>query len=169
MAALYTYPTMVCTFLSALIVARFSLYSRIRFGYIFFLPCLISIPLLDLLLHHNMVSENTGFALTMMVVVLVGIGCGGQSCSLFITTHPDLNTHLSLLIVQQASLYGLTGMFPIEHTQALMTGEGKMAPLSSWISFFLLLLLLLLLILLILLIFFLLKGLLVCWCQSTEL
>jgi len=77
MAALYTYPTMICTFLSTLIVARFSLNARIRFGYLFFIPSLIAIPLLDLLLHNELISEDTGYGLTLMMILLVGIGCGG--------------------------------------------------------------------------------------------
>lgn len=35
------------------------------------------------------------------------------------------------LVVQQASLYGLSGMFPSKHTQALMTGEGVAGVLVS--------------------------------------
>ena len=78
MAALYTYPATLCTFLSTLLVARFSLNARIRSGYFCFLPSLILIPLLDLLLQNNLVRENVGYGLTLAVIVLVGIGCGGQ-------------------------------------------------------------------------------------------
>ena len=130
-AAFYVYSTVFMTLVNSFFVGRISPFVRVRVGYLLFLPPLIIVPVLDPFLHNGSVSPDTGFVITLICMVLTGLGCGCKSLVFpFLTFFISriVNALLVPVLVQQGSFYGLTGMFPVEHTQAIMAGEGFVDP-----------------------------------------
>jgi len=78
MAACYIYGTTLSMLANAFLVTKFSTNSRIRFGYLVFIPCLLVVPIIDPFLISGALSVDVAFALTVVCVFVSGIGCGGN-------------------------------------------------------------------------------------------
>ncbi len=60
------------------IVNIFPAHWRISFGYVIFFFVLLFLPLLDIGIHSCTVSTDVGFILTVLSVIIISIGSGGQ-------------------------------------------------------------------------------------------
>ena len=73
---------LITTFLSSTFnmstVEQFPLHGRITFGYIMFSISLLFVPLLDIGIGNCTVSTHVSFYLTLLSIVVVGLGSGGK-------------------------------------------------------------------------------------------
>lgn len=74
----YLVTTLLFTTVNIGLVGLFSIHSRIRFGYIMFSISLIFVPLLDIGINNCTISTTVSFYLTLLTVVVVGIGSGSK-------------------------------------------------------------------------------------------
>ena len=59
-------------------VELFPIHARLGFGYGTFIIALITIPLLDIGVSNCSLDVNVSFSVTLLCVILVGIGCGSK-------------------------------------------------------------------------------------------
>ena len=72
----YLVSTWFFTCINVSIVSAVPLHIRIGLGYALFLISLLAIPLIDLLVHSCLLSLHVSYYLTILTVVVVGIGSG---------------------------------------------------------------------------------------------
>ena len=85
----YMVTTSVFTAVNVSIVNTISLHARIGLGYLLFLLALLVVPVLDVLVHACLLSTHAAFYLTVVSVVVVGIGSGGLDYSYMNTTKSE--------------------------------------------------------------------------------
>lgn len=82
-------------------VGKYKLESRIRFGYFMFVVSLAMVYVIEEARRSKHITNDTGFWLMLLTVIIVAIGSG----------------------VQQSSVYGFAAMLPSKYTSAVMLGE----------------------------------------------
>ena len=97
----YFVTTFFATSINLFLVKLVSAHSRITFGYVVFIICLLIVPLLDIGIHNCTIPTSLSFYITVFSLGFVGLGSG----------------------IQQSSYYGLSSMLPQRYTQAIMVGE----------------------------------------------
>ena len=74
----YLITTLCSSTINVALVDKVPLHGRIAFGYVMFIMSLLFIPLLDIGIHNCTVSTNVSFYLTLLSIVWVGLGSGGE-------------------------------------------------------------------------------------------
>ena len=106
------------------IVHIVSIYKRFAFGSVVFFISLLSIPLMDIWIHNCTLNLNLAYGITVVMMVFLSIAFGGKLLSiLFIQTDHSI-------IVQQSSIFGLSGMLPPHYTQAASAGSSASGVIS---------------------------------------
>ena len=91
-----------------------SFYKRMMFTTIVFFVSLLSIPLMDIWIHNCTLDLKIAYGITVLIVVLISIALGGKLTALYI--------FILFIVVQQSSIFGLSGMLPPHYTQASSVG-----------------------------------------------
>ena len=95
----YLLTTLLFSTINIGLVGLISIHWRIRFGYIMFACSLVFIPLLDIGINNCTVSTHVSYYLTLLTIVAVGLGSGGEclvyvfQCFLSSLTHTHAHTH----------------------------------------------------------------------------
>ena len=79
----YLFSTLFSAMFSVVVVNRFPRHGRIAFGYVTFSVSLLFVPLLDIGINNCTVSTRVSYYLTLLTVVLVGLGSGGMAATLY--------------------------------------------------------------------------------------
>ena len=74
----YLVSTWMFTGLNIAIVNAVPLHARIGLGYVLYLLALLAVPLLDVLVHACLLPTHSAFYITILSVVMVGVGSGGE-------------------------------------------------------------------------------------------
>ena len=111
------------------LVGLISIHWRIRFGYIMFSLSLVFIPLLDIGINNCTVSTHVSYYLTLLTIVVVGLGSGGE-CLVYVSvfpifshtqvhtcTHPPACTHIHTL--SSRSLLSFSLSLSLSHSPSL--------------------------------------------------
>ena len=64
--------------LNIVLVKMVCVYSRITFGYVVFIICLLTVPLLDIGIDNCTIPTTVSFYITLLTVGSVGLGAGGM-------------------------------------------------------------------------------------------
>ena len=114
----YILTALIAVLLNNVIIETFSLKSRIMFGYLLSLLVLLTFLLLVWL---PVLNTDQAYGLVLLLVATLSMGATGEADLL------PINLTALNISVQQSSFYGLTGLLPARYTQAVMTGESKIA------------------------------------------
>ncbi len=115
----YLLTTLLSSTFSVAAVDKLPIHCRIAYGYVMFTLALLFVPLLDIGIHNCTVTTRVSFYLTLLAVVVVGLGSGGW----YKGAQSPVGQVSVLSTVQQSSYYGLSSMLPRRYPQALMAGE----------------------------------------------
>ena len=74
----YLITTLLSSSFNVATIERFPIHGRIGFGYVMFFISLLFVSLLDIGIHNCTVSTHVSFYLTLLSVVVVGLGSGGE-------------------------------------------------------------------------------------------
>lgn len=83
----YLITTLLSSMFNMATVEYFPLHARIMFGYVMFSISLLFVPLLDIGIDNCTISTHVSFYLTLLSIVVVGLGSGGIGTVLYDQLH----------------------------------------------------------------------------------